>query len=299
MPACRCHPHPAHPEGSGGGAELSVGALLRLAADDELTPEQSARVEAHLAAHPEDADRIAFERSLRSACSRACCPQCCAPPGLRERIMVRGRSAPDEQPTGRLGLMRAAARVAAAAALVLLVAVAGYMVGRADPPRDRLVIEPTTGRALAASVAGFVRREHSRCTESGPAIDSKFYVTDPAAVPAEFAAIVGKAVAFPTVAQAEERGLEFVDAGLCHPPSGEAMHVRFRTAAGQPVSLWVQLDDGSLGIEDGVTYTMGAGENCVRFWRVDGVRYILVCPDEQAAPIATLALAMPTPVRSF
>jgi hypothetical protein len=284
---------------------LPLAALLRLAADGELTPEQGARLEAHLAAHPEDAERIEFERSLREACSRACCPGCCAPAGLRERIArAAGGDAGAEMIAERtrsrsFWAVGNLARFAAAAALVLLVASAGYLVGRAEPRLAGIESGPPNGRLLAASLARFVRGEHGRCTEGGPAIDSKFYVTEPDAVPAEFADIVGASVSLPTVALAEERGLRFVDAGLCHPPGGDAMHIRFRTDTDRLVSLWVQLDDGTLGIEDGVTYTMGEGAECIRFWRVDGVRYVLVCPDEAAVPFVSLALASPAAVRSF
>ena len=52
-------------------------------------------------------------------------------------------------------------------------------------------------------------------------------------------------------------------------------------------------------MEDGVTYTAGEGCDCVRFWRVDGVRYVLISSQEQAGPFASLALHSPETVRPF
>ncbi|MBK7403227.1 MAG: hypothetical protein IPJ41_01000 [Phycisphaerales bacterium] len=275
----------------------SIAVLLRLAADGELTVAQRGRLEAHLAQHPEDAERLAFDQKLREACGRACCPGGCAPAGLRERVVAsccQGGGSGAGGRTRRMWIGRAVTRYGALAAMIGLVAILGFLVwrpgGREMPPSQR----------FAASLAGFVRAEHVRCTDGGPSIETKFTIHEAGSVPAEFSSIVGHEVTLPCLIVAESRGLHFVDAGLCHPPGGDALHIRFRLGeAGGLVSLWVQADDGRLPMADGVTYTQGQGGDCVRFWRVDGIRYVLVCPDDSASPLVVAALDSPRTVRPF
>lgn len=291
-----------HPE------ELPIGALLRLAADGELGPEQMERLEAHLAAHPEDAARIEFERDLRKACARACCGCGCAPASLRERILAGAEPAatvgPEATRSRSYWLTGAIARYGALAAMVALVALVSFLAGRVGAPEQQAGVEipSPTPRAVALSLASFARAEHERCEGGGPAIEGKFSIHDPGAVSEELSSIVGRAVTIPCILRAEREGLHFVDAGLCHPPTGDAMHIRFSTSGElRPplVSLWVQPDDGRLAIEDGVTYVLGDGGECVRFWRLNGMRYVLVCPDAAAAPGVREALESPAPTRTF
>lgn len=286
--------------------QCSIAVLLRLAADgEELSASQHARLEAHLADHPEDASRLAFEQKLREACKRACCPGGCAPPSLRDRVVAnccqepRGVAGSVEMTRSRsFWLGRAVSRFGALAALIGLIAVVSFMVGRSGG-----VGSGGTAERLAAQLAGFVRNEHVRCTDSGPSITTKFTIHEVGRVPDEFSAIVGRPMTIPCLLNADAAGLRFVDAGLCHPPGGDALHLRFRVkregGLGELVSLWVQADDGRLPMEDGVTYTQGEGDRCVRFWRVEGVRYVLVCPSVEAAPVAVAALDSPARIQPF
>lgn len=283
--------------------ELSIAALLRMAADGELDERQDAALRAHLEAHPEDQERVEFERRLRDACRCACAPECCAPPGLLERVRA---CCTEDAPADRLGAGagqtrdrgfwagRMVARFGAIAALIALVAVVSFMVGRTGvvPTAGLGAVDPHT---MVERVARFVRKEHDRCADGPPAVNPKFTVHRVEEVPAEFEALMGKAVTLQTVFDAESQGLRFVDAGECHLPTGTALHIRFQPDDPNAcmVSLWAQPDDGSLPIEEGVPYTCGEGTDRVRFWLADDVRYVLVCPDPGVAPAAERALNCP------
>lgn len=282
-------------EGHNTPGGLPLGTLLRMAADGELSPEQEAALRTHLEAHPEDAERIDFERRLRGACGCACAGSDELPKGLRERILAACREENIQQADAAPAVVvtagadttsrgfwagRFVARFGAIAAAVALMAVMGFLVVQSRSP-DPISAGPPDVRQVTDNLARFVRKEHARCDDSSlPGADAKFTIHDPAELPEAFASLVGRPHSLQTVMEAGDHGLRFKDAGVCYPPGGQALHIRFTTAdpADGPVSLWIQADDGSLGIEDGVTYTCGDGGECVRIWRCDGVRYALVCP---------------------
>lgn len=289
---------------------LSIAALLRMAADSECNEQQEARLRAHLDAHPEDEQRIEFDRQLRGACCRACSPECCAPSSLHASVrecccetdqadtLADGLAARAEQTHQQsFWAGRMVARFGAVAALIALVAVVAFMVGRFGPapisgPDGTGGVINTT---IAEQVATFVRGEHNRCTDMPTGDNAKFTVREVASVPAEYSSLVGQTVTLASILKATEHGLTFVDAGECHLPTGIALHIRFKTADPDAgfVSLWIQPDDEQVDIKDGLTYTCGEGCDCVRFWRAEGVRYVLVSPNLEAAPAAGQALECP------
>ena len=132
------------------------------------------------------------------------------------------------------------------------------------------------------------------------AADAKFTIETLDQLGAEFAALAGRDISLGAIAAAESQGLHFVDAGRCHlPGGGTAMHIRFRAdgpGAGL-VSVWAQVD-GTLDLEEGLTYKAGEGCDCVRLWRVGEVRYVMVCSDDQEQPLAEKALACPSQARA-
>ncbi len=288
---------------------LSIAALLRLAADGECNEQQEARLRAHLEAHPEDQQRIEFEHQLRGACARACSPECCAPDTLHARIRkscchtdpaehladgMAARAHQTRQTSFWAGRM--VARFGAIAALIALVAVVAFMVGRTGTPGDGQSGTPGIMTAsVAKQIATFVQGEHDRCAEM-PALDSpKFSVHQVTDIPAQYKSLMGQSVTLASVLKADHNGLTFVDAGACSLPTGVAMHIRFKTDDPNDgfVSLWVQPDDDQMDLQEGITYTCGESCDCVRFWRAEGVRYVLVSPNVQTAPIAGQALNCP------
>lgn len=304
-------------------AQLPVAVLLRLAADDELDASAQSQLQAHLRAHPEDQTIIEAERALRRACSRACSGDANTPPSLCSRIdsiIAQSRqhetqsaspastspaSTPvvDDEPSipqslaaqtrsRRFWVGQTVVRYAALAAMIALVALVAFQVGRSSD----------SWKPMGTQIAAFARHEHTRCLTDMPVIESKFTIKELDKVPSEFAAITGKTVTLPAILHAQQAGLEFIDAGQCHlPGKGKSMQIRFRTADNpdEILSLWVQDDDGQLPLKEGTTYTTGSGRNCVRLWRVDGIRYVLVCPDENTAPLATQAFHAPSQTQSF
>ena len=292
---------------------LSIAALLRLAADGELDAEQEARLRAHLEAHPEDEQRIEFDRQLRCACRRACSPECCAPESLRDRIraccceseqsdaLAEGLASLAEQTrTPSFWAGRVVARFGAIAALIALVAVVTVLVRQTGtvPGHGSLGGAEGSGvieASMAEQIATFVRDEHDRCASMPAQLNSKFTVREVTEIPAKYESLFGQAVTLASVLKASEYGLRFVDAGKCHVPTGTAIHIRFQTDDPEAgfVSLWIQPDDSQMDIEEGITYTCGEGCDCVRFWRAEGVRYVLVSPNLAVAPAAGQALDCP------
>jgi hypothetical protein len=297
--------------------ELSIAALLRLAADGELNEGQDVALRAHLETHPEDRDRVEFDRKLREACRCACTPECCAPQSLHERVRAecceggltdRMQARAEETRDRGFWAARVVTRFGAVAALIALVAVVAFMVGRTGTIPPNGPGEVVEAHDMVERVARFVRREHDRCADSPLEFDPKFTIQEVEQVPERFASLMGQSLSPAAILAAGSSGLQFVDAGPCNPPSGIAMHFRFRTDdpdAGL-VSVWAQVDDGSMDIKDGITYTCSkniedgfayscdmGGCNCIRFWRAEGVRYVLVCPDPGTASAASLALGCP------
>lgn len=276
-----------------------IAALLRMAADGELSAEQEARLRAHLAAHPGDAERVEFERRLRAACARACTPETDAPPALRDKVLACCRQGANglavHTRTEGFWAGRMLVRFGAVAALIALVAVVAFQTGRFGRPAGG-----PGSVATIEQVARFARAEHGRCIGLPDADDAKFTIETLDQLGAEFAALAGRDISLGAIAAAESQGLHFVDAGRCHlPGGGTAMHIRFRTdgpGAGL-VSVWAQVD-GTLDLEEGLTYKAGEGCDCVRLWRVGEVRYVMVCSDDQEQPVAEKALACPSQARA-
>lgn len=286
------------PEGHNQG-DLPIAALLRMAADGELTPELEARLRAHLDAHPGDADRVEFECKLREACACACTPDTHAPPSLRDKVLACCRAEATPGPPHADETRRRAfwarphlARFGAIAAVLTLVAAVSFMVGRGG-----IDLGPVTPQVMMGRVVHFVRREHDRCADMPVHDNAKFTVEQPSGLEPEFAALAGREVSLKTILDAENHGLHFLDAGQCHLPSGgTAMHIRFTTdnPGVGVVSVWAQVG-GTLDLDEGVTYAADDQSGvAVRLWRVGEVRYIMVCCTPDELPEAEDALGCPS-----
>jgi hypothetical protein len=275
-----------------------------MAADGELGPEQEVALRAHLEGHPGDAERIEFERRLREACRCACSPDCCAPAGLRDRVLaccgetgLADRLDDLAAETRQRGFWagRFVARFGAVAALLALVAVMAVMVSRSTSPLDGGGPGAVDPGVMIDRVARFARREHERCDNPPSIPNSKFTVHEPGELESTFADLAGREVSLASILEAQRHGLEFVDAGRCHlPGGGTAMHIRFQAGGPTPtiVSLWAWVD-GSVEIEEGVVQEAGEGFDCVRLWRVGETVFVMVCPNMGAAPMAGEAFQCP------
>jgi len=280
------------------GDALSIGALLRLAADDELTADEADRLERHLREHPEDRARIDSERGLRAHVARFGARAPAASSDLRERIagILAGEAEEADAPvirrTDRSFWQRSLAPLAIAASLLLVVS-ASLVIRQAAV---------TTGggwmnEVFGAEVAGFVDREHDRCVELDDATNLKF-VTSTLEGASEL--MVERLGSAPAMIDLSVRGLTLAGAGGCHVPGdGRSVHLLYRptSEAGTPVSLFVQRE---------VSGFEGADSNslCIQrprderdevlVWRRDGLIYYLVCPPGRDARELLTTLGAPT-----
>ncbi len=273
-------------------ADLSIAALLRCAADGELSSEQKARLCAHLDESPGCTQRIEFEQRLREACNDCYADDTCCPETLRTTIGQMCEHARDGEPEpGRLAPVTRSrsfwnsplARGAALAAVLVLAVTLAFQVGQKSAP----VVGGTGPQlTLASQATQFVSKEHTRCIElTDPSLAYKFTANSPEQVPAAFQAVMGKALSIEDlIANAES--VSFIDAGRCGVPGGgRSMHIRLATqSASEPhtASLFVQEDLGDLAIEEGPSYHLAGGKAepdkpCVFVWRSAGLVFWLVC----------------------
>ncbi len=273
--------------------DLPTAAMLRCAADGELTLSQQAALEAHLAAHPGDAARIRFERDLRQACARAMAGQgAAAPAELRARIagLTAAPAAPAAAPqpaaepevvvvAGRIGAARFQRWASLAAAVLLLGAGAALLV------RGGMLTRGAPGDTASAAVVltNFLSQEHKRCSSGREgSFAQRLRVTDLSRVPEAVQQVLGKPVSVESMAEAD---FQFIGAGSCRVPGAEkSVHLLFRRMrdgqpAGPPVSLFIEPDTGRLNLEEGVTYAVEEGGRDIPrviAWTHDGLVYYLV-----------------------
>jgi hypothetical protein len=283
------------------GDDLSIGALLRLGADDELIAPERDRLAAHLRAHPEDAARLDTERALRARVGRLLDRSPGAPADLRDSVASILRSDASEAPvirrTDRSFWRRSLAPLAIAASLVFVVSASIVIRQAAVRSTDAAWMDANLG----AEVAGFVEREHSRCVGLDDATNMKFVTST---LDGAHALIEERLGAGARKLDLSGQGLELTGAGACHVPGeGRSVHLLYRPVDGDggAVSLFVQagapdfrgVDSSCLCLTDLVE-----GEE-VLVWRRDGLVFYLVCPaGESLAPGILTALDAPT-ARSF
>lgn len=282
---------------------LSRGALLRAAADGELSDAQRAELDPTLTAAESRA--IEAERHLRHAVGKVM-SQPAAPAGLRDRILAaaavaEGSSAAAEADEIPAPIPMAPwARGLAVAAAVALVAGGAFMFMR-DSAGGGVGGPGATGATGDVQAAGiqlvelrqFVSREHSRC-ERDPSRARKFVVTELSEAPQRFRSIMGAEV---SIEEIEKAGLQLRGAGECNVPGpGRSVHFLLKAdlpECSAPLSLFVQQDpENRLGLEEGASYELtrpgddepqdaeAAHTVSIVAWRRDGFTYYLVAePD--------------------
>lgn len=279
--------HPAPNPAPNPAETLGTAALLRCAADNELTAQQQAALDAHLAAHPADAARIRFERELRGACCRVMEAQAdtAAPPALRTRIVaqiaqttqIADREA-EVVVAGRIG-PSFLQRFSFAAAAVLVAAVGVGLLVRGGMLAQQ---GSDAGANPAVLLTTFLSEEHNKCSSSNGLLSHKLKVTDPSQVPGTIQKVLGRPVSIESMTAA---GFVFIGAGSCAVPDAEkSVHLMFRRPSkrggdGVPVSLFIEADTGRLDLEEGVTYAVeegGGGSARVIAWTHEGLVYYLV-----------------------
>lgn len=292
---------PTDPPGSTG----SVGALIRMAADEELTDAQVAEFERLCVQHDCTRDRVRFEQTLRACCGRVMTTPACTE-SLRLKIKAMADrewdQAPDnshhepEKPSAA-GLFLSSdgqSRVrpyfrsrsgGLAAAAVLLLSVAGVLIWQslslpsATPPASWTTEQASYGE----QIAGFVTTEHSRSGQNGGVADADLVIHDLEKARAHFEQAFGVSG---MNLQPRSNEVKFWGGGDCRlPGADESAHLRFHAVSpeGRAVrlSLFMAPDTQRLPMQEGVTYALGskvcdnAGVTLFA-WRKNGVMYLLV-----------------------
>lgn len=277
--------------------------LVRLAADGELSGEESDAYARAKADRPELGRREAAQRQLRSAVNRCMCEGCECPQALRDRIValtdeIRVTAdgdpgltitpAPDQEPGVRFPIWQ---RVAAfAAAIVIVLAVSAYFRGNVPTQQGGQGVAQAGDLPSGVQLAGFMSSEHTRCA-SHPTSIRKFTEHDLEQVPEAFRDILGGRF---TKRNLDLEGATFVAAGKCKVPGkGPSVHVMFETlnplGESVEVSLYIQRC-GDKRFQEGKSYAVGSESidaASIIGWRHEGLVYYMVT----SSPETTRALA--------
>ena len=254
---------------------LGPTALVRAAADGELTPEQERLLEAHLQANPADRAGIEFERALRAAVGRSM-GQERAPAHLAERI-----------------------------------AHAIHADYARDTRHDRKGVLPVSDSGLdtqppaVVQLAGFLSGEHMKCDDPDYAAD-KFTARDREEIARCCLTILDQT---PQLEYLFEGGATLIGLGPCKVPGpGRSVHMQILMPVGasgamqSTVSLFMQQSVGQAGKVAGRSFALqeaGDQEFVVDVWEKDGLIYYLVCDTAQVAEAARRSLRVIAPNQSL
>ncbi|MFK7883582.1 MAG: hypothetical protein AB8F26_05285 [Phycisphaerales bacterium] len=311
-------PHHSEPDPECQGGKLdgamSVGALIRAAADGELTDAQVESFEQLCAERDCTNDRVRFEQTLREACGKAMADQPKCPDILRAKIQAMAATGGDAgQPfgaairseTGSESAVEAMAEQTRsvsfwrrspgmlAAAAVLFIAAGVLILQSASLPSGPVPAGWTAQQVSDKDrIANFVAKEHNRCCHSDRASEAKLVIRDIEEARTYFASALGVANIGVSAEQAESGEVNFWGGGDCHVPASDSSgHLRFDAVSPDGgdlrLSLFVVNDQGQMPMEEGVTYRVSS-ESCdkagVRLftWKQAGVVYLLVSEAEGA-----------------
>lgn len=286
--------------------------LLRAAADGELTPVQTAELERHMAAHPDDQRVVEFERELRG--SIAATASGTAPAALRDRIAAMSSTAGTDRASlpfpsvGNRPHRRFSHRVRwlAMAASVAIVAGGAFLILR--PSGTGLTGGAQITQQYRTSLVSFIGAQHEECEVHADMIGMRFKTTKLVDVPAEFARVLGST---PDIGQVESSGFKLLGAGPCAVPGrGKSVRMVLESGAdaqagggrGSLVSIHIQQDTGELNLESGKTYRLvdkvaaaGSAAADIYVWRRDGFIYFLTSKSEPAMQMARAAFGAKEP----
>lgn len=208
---------------------LNAAALLRAAADGELSPAQQEALRAHLAASPGDQARIEFEQTLRTAVGRSMASGT-APSDLADRIRAAASAGPESDDAPLVETLAPATRdrsfwttmgrrLSVAAALFLVVAGAWYAIGQ-------LTQSPITERESINrfELARFLSAQHMQCGDAEVA-DRKFNYRSVDTLAMGCQKLLGQV---PDFGQLFQGRATLLGMGKCAVPGpGSSVHMRF------------------------------------------------------------------------
>lgn len=285
-------------------------ALLRAAADGELTAAGEQELRDHLAARPDDRAVVAFEQELRKSIASAALGH--PAPQLKERVQHLCAAARQRESTPLPVQTTAPQRhwqtawLAIAASVALVAGIAYLTVRRPQAlPAPGELITPTH----RVSLVSFVSSQHEECELHADMIGSKLRIDSLGKAPAAFREVLGRE---PDLGRLAQSGLRFMGAGPCAVPGrGRSVHMVFDAGADPApreggrtalVSLFVQQDSGELAIEPGRTYRLVPTEGSpstttaeIYVWKTNGFVYFLSSTSAPAMERARLALGAGDP----
>jgi hypothetical protein len=298
----------------------SPGAVLRAAADAELTPEQLAS----LPSIDRREQRIAFERDLRDAVARSMRgSENVAPADLRRRIETlflaeptADRSLPAEDPpagvvrtpmgdTRQRSFWSRVPGIGAIAAVLMLCATFVFFAVRQNQTN---AVNPQDSTTLRAStLASFVHDEHQHCADDRDYADRKFKVHDLAGA-IEIAREHFGAV--PSILESgfesfASHGFDFGGLSRCAVPGkGKSVHLVFRAVEPPEriVSLFLQKDENDWRIADSRCARIHEGlpeDQTVTTWRRDGFFFFLFTAHQDDLETFHALLQVPAKQCSF
>ena len=286
---------------------VSVGALVRAAADGELTATDQRRLDELIADDPGLVESMAFERHLREATGRVM-GSVPVPAGLADR--VRKAVAADDQleesletlseQTKRRSFWTRRSWVGAMAA-VLVLGVSAALIFQAT----RVMRVPLDANQLVyrQQLAGFLTGQHDQCCEDIRNAASKLTLSDPTAFEREMTSKIGLPVVVPTPVDTES--IRFAGGGPCHVPGeGPSGHLLYQADFGPEISVFVKPDRGELPLKPGRTYALNTKECGVPGARIltlvkDGVMYFIVFNEGPGCQRALEMLGISAPTAEF
>ncbi len=313
--------HPEHAQEN--GQPMNIAALLRAAADGELTDCQCEQLDAYMAQCPDTKSccesQIAFEKAMKSCCGRAMAKPCC-PDALRNKVVAMAANAPENEEAFAQGIEAASVYTkspsfwsrspAMGIAAALLMMVAGALIWQsASFTTNSAPSHFTTQEASYFNrVSNFVVREHARCCDD-KAAQAKLIQHDINQATQYFSQAFGHELTLPDMVKAQGQ-IEFFGGGDCSVPStSRSGHLRFDAFApnGERVSLslFVSPDPGLLPMQEGMTYSLDA-KACqdagasLFVWISNGIQYLLVSEaDEEMCAIVRDMMNAPTTIGSI
>ena len=299
---------------------INIASLVRLASDDELSPEQHVAFKAHFKANPRDQDHVAFERSLRQAVSRSMQGEG-APADLAARVRAAldesalAQSADNDRQESEVPLVETIAhatrdrsfwaslggRLAVAAALLLVVSGVWYSFTQLSP---RPINNWSDVNRI--QLASFLTEQHMMCGSDPDYADHKFSVSEVNGIDASCLRLIQQT---PELEQLFEQGGKLVGIGKCGVPGpGKSVHMQVllplavnsqTQIRGQTtVSLFIQQSLDRDGIDPETSYSLDQGTSqgyVVDVWQRDGLIYYLVCDTPEAAAVARRTLNVAAP----
>lgn len=287
---------------------VSAGALVRAAADDELTASDQMRLDDLLASQPGLASGLDFERNLRRATSRVM-GSVVAPPGLSDRVRAAIRADNELGP----GLEAAAAqtrqrsfwtrrKMASAVAAVLVLALSASLILQASRV-SHIPLDP--GQLVyRQQLAGFLTAQHDNtCQDLAKAKAGKLSFSDPSLLEEELTQRLGRHVRVPLCDKS--RAVYFAGGGPCGVPGeGPSGHLVYNAESAPEISVFIKQDNGELPLQPGRTYAMNTRECGLPGSRIltrleDGLLYFFVFDDGPGCRKALEALGVSSPSAEY